>query len=112
MKNCFRKMFCLLFALGLASVVLTSCGGGGLPNGRYTPTEEYKAVASGAIQAIIIDGNNFTTVMPLTGMGITLKYKYTDGTITFTDGIGTAGVACEYKDGLLWYAGIPFKKSN
>jgi hypothetical protein len=101
----------IYIVLAVVIVTLTSCGGG-LPNGRYAPTEQYKAVASGTIQAIIIDGNNFTTVLPMTGMGLTLKYKYTNGTITFTDGVGTAGVPCEYKDGLLWYAGIAFEKTN
>jgi hypothetical protein len=92
-------------ALFLA-VTLTSCGGGGLPNGRYEPIDD--TMKASWVQAIIIDGDNFTTVFPITGQGITVKYKYTDGTITFTDGVATAGVACEYKDGLLYYAGIPF----
>jgi len=105
------KLFKLIAVAMIFTALFTSCGGG-LPNGRYAPTDDYKDMASGVIQAIIIDGNNFTTVLPMTGMGLTLKYKYTDGTITFTDGVGTAGVPCEYKDGLLWYAGIPFKKTN
>ena len=69
------------------AVTMSSCGGGGLPNGRYAPTQEYEAVARGVIQAIIISGDNFTTVFPITGQGITVKYKYTNGTVTFTDGI-------------------------
>jgi len=112
MKEIFKKMFCLLLAFGIVSVVLTSCGGG-LPNGRYVPTDEYKDVASN-IQAIVINGNNFTMVTPLGGIGVTVKYKYTNGTLTFMDGntTGAFGMACEYKNDTLWYVGVPFIKTN
>jgi len=93
------------------AVTLTSCGGG-LPNGRYAPTQEYEDMARGVIQAIIIDGNNFTTVFPFTGQGITVKYKYENGTLSFTDGAITAGIACEFKNDTLWWSGIPFTKTN
>ncbi|MDR0874453.1 MAG: hypothetical protein LBN27_13480 [Prevotellaceae bacterium] len=111
MKN--LKLFNLAIAAILFfTVTLTSCGGGGLPNGRYAPTEEYKDIAKGVIQAIIIDGDNFTTVFPFTGQGITVKYKYENGTLSFSDGVATAGIACEFKNDTLWWSGIPFTKTN
>jgi uncharacterized lipoprotein YehR (DUF1307 family) len=109
MKKIFRKMFCLLLAVSVASVVLTSCGGG-LPNGRYEPENE--SIKMSVLQAIIIKGDNFTMVMPMTGQGITLKYKYTEGTVTFYGEGAAAGQACEFKDGKLWYMGMPFTKTN
>ena len=88
-------------------------GRNGLPNGRYTPTKEYESFAQSAIQAIIIDGNKFTQVMPVTGIKITANYTYSDGTIHFTEGGITAGIACEYRNDTLYYSGIPFtKKTN
>ena len=108
MKN--SKLFRLVVAATLFfAVILTSCGGGGLPNGRYAPVDTYMA---NRIQAIIIDGDNFTLVYSFVGIGTTVKYKYTNGTITFSDGIAAVGIACEYKDGILYYAGAPFKKTN
>jgi len=108
MKN--SKLFNLVVVATLFfTVTLTSCDGGGLPNGRYAPTQEYEAVARGVIQAIIIDGDNFTTVFPITGQGITMKYKYANGTLTFMDTHGAAyGQACEFKNDTLWWNGIPF----
>ena len=109
-KSFLQKKLCLLFIVFTASIMLTSCSGG-LPNGRYEPVDE--RMRTSWMQAIIIDGNNFTTVMPLTGHGITMKYEYKNGTLSFPAGGGTAvGVACEYKDGSLWYAGVEFKKTN
>ena len=106
------KLLRLIIASTLFFVVtLTSCDGGGLPDGRYTPTQEYEAVAKGVIQAIIINGDNFTVVYPLTGVGITYKYKYTDGTLSVYSSEGaSAGLPCEFKEGVLYFAGIPFEK--
>lgn len=109
MKN--SKLFCLTIVATLFFVAtLTSCGGGSLPNGRYAPVDE--DIAKTFLQAIIIDGKNFTTVFPITGQSITIKYKYTNGTLTFTDGVITAGQACTFKNDTLYYNGIPFIKTN
>ena len=102
----------LLAAVLFSTLSLTSCGGGGLPNGRYAPTQEYESAAKSVIQAIIIEGDNFTTVTPFTGVGITMKYKYENGTLSFTEGAATAGIACEFKNDTLWWSGIPFIKTN
>jgi hypothetical protein len=108
-KSFLSKMFlgCLLI---LATTVMTSCSGGGIPNGRYAPVNE--AVASGAIQAIVINGDNFTQVFPFTGQGISVKYKYTNGTITFHGGGQVGSVACEYRNDTLFYSGIPFVRKD
>ena len=109
MKN--SKLFNLAVAAILFfAVTLTSCGGGGLPNGRYAPVDA--DMARSVAQAIIIDGDNFTIVYPFVGIGQTTKYKYTDGTITFTDGLSAVGIACEFKNDTLWWSGIPFTKTN
>ena len=92
------------------AVTMTSCGGGGLPNGRYAPVSQTAAMAS--IQAIIIDGDNFTMVMPYTGQGITVKYKYTNGTLTFAGAGAALGVACEFRNDTLFYSDMPFKRTN
>jgi predicted small lipoprotein YifL len=108
-KNVKRALTAVLSA-ALIICALTACGSDGkLPNGRYVPVDPSVAMV---YQAIIIDGNNFTQVMPFTGMGITLKFTYSNGTITFTDGITGASVACEYYDGSLWYGGFEFKLEN
>ena len=59
---------------------------------------------------IIIDGNNFTIGQPLGLLSTTMKFTYRDGTITFTEGGAALNVACEYKDGSLWWSGAEFKK--
>jgi len=99
----------------MVSVVLTSCGGGGLPNGRYAPTQEYEIAARSLLQAIIINGNNFTAVYPFTGQGITVKYEYTEGTLKLSDGTMTGGLPVEFKKGengkdTIFFAQIPFVK--
>ena len=109
MKNLKLFNFAIITVLYF-TVTLTSCGGGGLPKGRYEPENE--SVKASLVQAIIINGDNFTVVMPMTGQGITLKYKYTDGTVTFYGEGAAVGQACEFKDGKLWYMGIPFIKTN
>jgi hypothetical protein len=49
-----------MLTMSILIALLSTCSGGGLPNGRYAPIEEYRDVARAAIQAIIIDGDNFT----------------------------------------------------
>ena len=112
MKKLFNKMFCFLLAFCIASVVLTSCGGGGLPNGRYAPSND---IANSLMQAIIINGNNFTVVYPFTGQSITVKYEYTNGTLKLSDGTMTGGLPVEFKKGIngrdtIFFAQIPFVK--
>jgi hypothetical protein len=80
-----------------------------LPNGRYEPVDDTVALT---IPAIIIDGNNFTQVMPFGMGGLTFKYKLSDGTITFTGAEAAASLPCEFKDGSLWYGGFEFKKTD
>lgn len=103
------KMLALVLIVSSITALFTACSGDTIPNGRYVPLDS--TVAMTTIQAIVIDGNNFTMVQPLIGTGITLKYTYKNGTITFTDGTTGVSAACEYKDGSLWYAGFEFKKS-
>ena len=105
------KLFSFAVAATLfVAVTLTSCGGG-LPNGRYEPVDEM--MRASWVQAIIINGDNFTVVFPLVGTGLTVKYKYTNGTLSFLSDDGVmVGQPCEYKDDLLYYGGVPFKKTN
>ena len=110
MKKNKRAISVLLLLTIVITAVLTSasCGGGQLPNGQYEPVDEYsKAVYS----AITIKGNNFTIVFPVLG-SMTYKYKYKDGTITFTDGGMGLSVACIYDEDtkILNYGGTEFTK--
>ena len=104
------KLFSLIAVAMFFTALFTSCSGGGLPDGRYEPVDDY--IKNGVIQAIVINGNNFTQVLPIGGMGITVKYKYKNGTLTFVDGNTTSafGMACEFKNDTLWYNGAAFVK--
>jgi len=111
MKN--SKLFGLAVAVTLFFVVtLTSCGDGdkGLPNGRYVPVDSDMTMLW--VQEIIIKGNKFKVVYPFEGLGVTLKYKYTDGTLSFSKDFATAEQACEFKNDTLRFAGISFVKTN
>ena len=109
MKNLKLLSFAVIAFL-LCTITLASCGGGGLPNGRYTPVDE--TLGTTVLQAIIINGDNFTTVLPMIGTGITMKYKYTNGTLTFTGTEGSAGLPCVFRNDTLFYGGMPFLKAN
>jgi hypothetical protein len=102
----------LVFALAviLAATLLAACGGGGLPNGRYEPTEDYETMSP--LEAIIVNGNNFTFTYAMGAVSQTSKYTYKNGTITFQDGSAAINVACTYdeSDGILTWAGIEFEK--
>ena len=41
-----------------------------------------------------------------------VKERGTSITITFTNGTDGLSVACEYKDGSIWYSGAEFKKTE
>jgi hypothetical protein len=102
-RNLPGKLFLLAIVCGLTATVFTSCGGGGLPNGRYEPS------VAGVISAIIIDGNNFTAEMAGVA-GMTAKYEYKDGKIIFKDGAAALSTGCEFRNDTLFYAGMPFVK--
>jgi hypothetical protein len=102
MRNATKALALTLTVITIATI-LSACGGSGIPNGRYEPVDPMMALT---IQAIVINGNNFTQVMPYTGMGTTLKFTYKNGTLTFPE--GGLSVPCEYKDGSLWYGGAEF----
>ena len=108
MEKTITKVLAASLAITLV-ILLSACGGDKIPNGRYEPVDEAMAFT---IQAIVIDGNNFTQVLPLGVGSTTLKFKYKDGTITFTEGGAGLNLACEYKDGALWYSGVEFKKTG
>jgi hypothetical protein len=102
-RNLPGRLFLLALVCGLATTVITSCGGGSLPNGRYEPP------AAGVFSAIIIKGNNFTAEMAGIA-GITAKYEYKDGKIIFKDGGAALSTGCEFRNDTLFYAGVPFVK--
>lgn len=66
----------------------------GIPNGRYEPVD--CTIRATVVQAFIINGDNFTMVMPMVGTAMSLKYKYTNGTLTLTDNGQTASLPCSY----------------
>jgi len=116
--SCSKNLIFIVAALVIGFLIysnwntISTMFGNGLPNGRYTPTKEYESFAQSAIQEIIIDGNKFTQVMPITGIKLTVNYTYSEGTIHFTEGGTTAsiGISCSYKNDTLYYSGIPFTK--
>ena len=112
MKTKAIKVLAMALLLIVTMSVVSACSGG-VPNGRYEPVDSN---AAASVQAIIIDGNNFTSVVPVLG-GMTVKYTYNKktGAITLTD--GTDGyTAYEYKDGSIWlvtgFGDVEFKKTK
>lgn len=83
-------MLCLIL-LGLSNIYAQ-----GIPNGRYAPTD--CAMAATVVQAFIINGDNFTIVMPMTGQATTGKYKYSNGTLTIIEGDKQGSLACSYNE--------------
>ena len=109
MRN--SKLFSLAVAVSLFfAITLASCGDGGLPKGRYVPVDSDMTMLW--VQAIIIKGNKFKVVYPFEGQGVTLNYKYTDGTLSFSKDFATAEQTCEFKNDTLRFAGISFVKTN
>jgi len=49
------------------------------------------------VRAIIIKGNRFKVAYPFEELGVTLKYKYTDDTLSLSKNIVTVKQACEFK---------------
>jgi hypothetical protein len=94
------------------AVLLSSCGKSGLPDGRYEPTDAAQAII---IPAIVVEGKNFSVVMPM-GIGANnFTYKYSKGTVTLTDGAGLSGsIACTYDadSEILTYGGVECKKTD
>ncbi|MDR1689442.1 MAG: hypothetical protein LBS21_12645 [Clostridiales bacterium] len=102
------RISAIFLILAITTAILTSCGGDRPPNGRYEAADTDIMLS---FQAIIIDGDNITTVMPVTGMGTTFKYTYNSntGVITATDG-GVGASVFEYKDGSIWLGEIEYVK--
>jgi hypothetical protein len=92
--------FAAVIVLTLFSLV--ACGGG-IPDGKYEPTGDITTV-----EAITVKGNNFTLITM--GIAQTFKYKFTEGTLTLTDGSSSVSVACTYNNEVINYGGIEFKK--
>ena len=88
--------------------LFTACGGGGIPNGRYEPADDSFSV----VEAIIVNGNNFTFTYAMGGLSQTSKYTWKNGTITFQDGGAAINVACSYdaEAKVLTWAGVDFAK--
>ncbi|MDR1689952.1 MAG: hypothetical protein LBS21_15300 [Clostridiales bacterium] len=103
------KRFISLFLAAVAvTLLLAACGGGGLPNGRYEPTD---SAQTAFIPAIVVDGNKFSVLMPMEMGANDFTYEFSDGTFTLTDANGmSASIPCTYKDGILSYGGVEFKK--
>jgi predicted small lipoprotein YifL len=110
MKMKLKRLKIILLMSVLLST-LAACGGSGIPNGRYVPVDDAVGVT---IQAIIIDGNNFTQVMLGGLMSTTLKFEYSEGTVTFTEGTSGVSFPCEYDEDekILTYASIDFILSD
>ncbi|MDR1755144.1 MAG: hypothetical protein LBR74_09660 [Eubacterium sp.] len=102
------KALAMVLLLVAVMGTLTACGG--VPNGKYVPTDPALQAISSTSQAIIIKGSNFTLDMGLAG-ATTVKYEYdkTTGAITLDGGLSGLTL-CEYKDGSIWFAGSEFKK--
>ncbi len=101
------KLFTLVLIIIGITCTLSACSNDTLPDGRYEPVDERVKFST---PYIIIDGDDFTSGMVGGLMAETVKYTYNEGTITFVDsGVGVS-LACEYKEGSLWLAGVEYKK--
>ncbi len=105
-----------VFMLGCVSVLLlicmVACGG---ESGSTNIDGRYEAEGIDQffiIQAILIEGDNFTIVCPPPMPAITAKYMLTDGTISFTDGTTTISYAFEYKNDSIWFEGVEYKRNE
>ncbi|MDR1642922.1 MAG: hypothetical protein LBC41_01580 [Clostridiales bacterium] len=103
-----KKSLTLILAAILIASLLVSCGGGGLPNGRYEPA----AGELSSFDAIVINGSNITMTYAFGAISQTYKYSYKNGTLTYTEGGASLNVACTYdKDTkILEWAGIKYEK--
>lgn len=106
MKKIYLMILC--FALFRTSNIYSQ----GIPNGRYEPVD--CTIRATVVQAFIINGDNFTMVMPMVGTAMSLKYKYTNGTLTLTDNGQMASLPCSYDKATetLVYSGAVCKKTS
>jgi len=107
MKRIYLIALGILLMFGISNVYAQ-----GIANGRYEPVE--CAIKATVVQAFIINGDNFTMVMPMVGTAMSLKYKYTNGTLTLTDNGQTASLPCSYDKAteMLVYSGAVCKKTS
>jgi len=106
-----KKLILIIVALIIGYLLYShwdAVSGEGLPNGRY---ELANPIGAGSLpDNIVISGSNFSTEWSILNTTYTIKYKYQDGKITFTDKGMSVSVPCEFKNGSLWYGGMEYKK--
>jgi hypothetical protein len=107
MKRIVLIISCLMLVFGTSNIYAQ-----GIPNGRYEPID--CTIRATVVQAFIISGDNFTMVMPMVGTAMSLKYKYTNGTLTLTEDGKTASLPCSYDKTTetLVYSGAVCKRTS
>jgi len=106
-----KNLILIIVALIIGYMVFTHLNspGGGVLDGYYKIAE---TTGMGTLpENIIISGNNFTMEYDLGNkIAQTIKFKYKDGNIIFTEGGTSISIPCELRNGSLWYSGVEYKK--